>query len=103
MIPTRLFSLFYIAHFAVPIIFLALVYPNHRNTKHSKLTSLGFTGMLTQEEEWAAMMLGSYLLKLRNHSTIDESVQKAYMHLKMLTLALCFQCNKTLGMYLMAG
>mmetsp|Transcript_17256 Transcript_17256/g.35548 ORF Transcript_17256/g.35548 Transcript_17256/m.35548 type:complete len:265 (-) Transcript_17256:63-857(-) len=102
-VPLRLFSLYYIINFSLPVLFLIFVYPKHRNARGLKLTSLGFTGVLTQEEEWVMMIVGSYLLKFRNHSTIDESVQKAFMHLKMLTLALCFQCNRTLGIYLSVG
>ena len=102
MIPGRFLSVYYVVNMLAPVLFLAFVYPSYRSQSGFHLKN-GFTPFLSQEQEWAAMIFGNYVLKYRNHSTLDESVQKFFMHLKMLTVALCFGFNKSLGFWLIAG
>ncbi|GMH82111.1 hypothetical protein TrVE_jg12981 [Triparma verrucosa] len=100
MIPSRFLTVFYAANFIVPILYFVIVYPKYR--KDGQLQQIGFSTVLTTEEEWVAMLFGSFMLKFRHHATIDESVQKFFMHLKMLSLALTFGCNRRMAYYLIA-
>ncbi|GMI16284.1 hypothetical protein TrLO_g11942 [Triparma laevis f. longispina] len=98
MIPTRFLSLYYFTNFLVPLLYFVLIYPKYRTD--GNLQAIGFSTVLNKEEEWIAMMVGTYLIKFRRHATIDESVQKFFMHLKVLSLALTFDCNRQMAYYL---
>jgi thiol-disulfide isomerase/thioredoxin len=86
----RFVSLYYLLNFGVPLMYLGFIYPSSRYEPASQCLTLGFSNYLTQEQETALMVFFTYLLKLRSHATIDESVQKLFMLLKLATVLFAF-------------